>query len=132
MLQTPVIEKILAHLGLQPRARPNRSPARGPQLQARLQALSAQHGQGATRGVGLLRALDLGQPLAATVAAHARERLMLGGTAGNTGLLLNAPRPSVVRFMPALNVTRAEVDLMIDGLTASLDALGVGTLVTRA
>ena len=103
----------------------------GDHLGARLQALSAQHGLGATRGVGLLRALDLGQPLAATVAAHAREQLMLGGTAGNTGLLLNAPRPSVVRFMPALNVTRAEVDLMIDGLTASLDALGVGTLVTR-
>ena len=65
----------------------------GDHLGARLQALSSQHRLDATRGVGLLRALDLGQPLAATVAAHARERLMLGGTAGNTGLLLNAPRP---------------------------------------
>ncbi|HET7868080.1 MAG TPA: hypothetical protein VFL86_27040, partial [Burkholderiaceae bacterium] len=94
---------------------------------------SARYGLGGSRGVGLLRALDLGrQPLAATVAAHARERLMLGGAAGNAGLLLNTPRPSVVRFMPALNVTAAEVDLMIEGLSASLDAVGVGTCVTRA
>ena len=104
----------------------------GDHLGERLQALSAQYGLGATRGVGLLRALDLGLPLAATVAAHAREQLMLRGAAGNTGLLLNAPRPSVLRFMPALNVTPAEVDLMIDGLTASLDALGVSKVATRA
>jgi acetylornithine/N-succinyldiaminopimelate aminotransferase len=51
---------------------------------------------------------------------------MLGRAADNTGLLLNAPRPSVLRFMPALTVTQAEVDLMIEGLKASLDAVGVG------
>ena len=106
--------------------------AAGDHLGERLQTLSAQYGLGGARGVGLLRALDLGQPLAATVVAHAREQLMLGGAAGNTGLLLNAPRPSVLRFMPALNVTPAEVDLMIDGLRASLDALGVGKVATRA
>jgi acetylornithine/N-succinyldiaminopimelate aminotransferase len=49
------------------------------------------------------------------VVAHAREQLILGSAAGNTGLLLNAPRPSVLRFMPALNVTRAEVDLISMG-----------------
>lgn len=100
--------------------------ATGEHLGARLQALCARYGLSAARGVGLLRALDLGQPLAAAVATHAREQLMLGDAAVNTGLLLNAPRPSVLRFMPALTVTRTEVDLMIDGLTASLDALGVG------
>ncbi len=47
------------------------------------------------------------------------------GPAGNAGLLLNAPRPSVLRFMPALTVAQPEIDLMIDGLAASLDALGV-------
>ena len=31
------------------------------------------------------------------------------------GLLLNAPRPHLLRFMPALNVTEAEIDLMIEG-----------------
>ena len=99
--------------------------ATGDHLGKRLQALSAQYGLGEVRGIGLLRALDLGQPVAASVVAHAREQLILGGTASNTGLLLNAPRPSVLRFMPALTVTRAEVDLMIEGLTASLDALGI-------
>jgi len=97
--------------------------ATGERLGERLQALSVRNGLGAARGAGLLRALDLGQPVAAAVVTHARERLMLGGAAAGTGLLLNAPRPSVLRFMPALTVTRAEVDLMIEGLTASLDAV---------
>ena len=102
--------------------------ATGEHLGARLQALSAQFGLGEARGIGLLRALDLGRPVAADVVTHARERLMLGGAAGNTGLLLNAPRPSVLRFMPSLTVTRAEVDLMIDGLAASLEAVAVRPL----
>src|SRR5439155_26929301 len=29
------------------------------------------------------------------------------------GLLVNAPRPTAIRFMPALNVTREEIDQMI-------------------
>jgi acetylornithine/N-succinyldiaminopimelate aminotransferase len=103
----------------------------GEYLGERLRALSGHHGLGAERGVGLLRALDLGQPLAAAVVTHAREQLMLDGT-GNTGLLLNAPRPSVLRFMPALNVTPAEVDRMIEGLSASLDALEVGKAARQA
>ncbi len=103
----------------------------GDRLGERLQTLSAQYGLGTTRGAGLLRALDLGEPLAAAVVAHARERLMLGGAAENTGLLLNAPRPSVLRFMPALTVDPAEVDLMIEGLAASLDALGVSKVSKR-
>ena len=35
---------------------------------------------------------------------------------GPTGLLINAPRPNLLRFMPALNVTRAEIDQMISML----------------
>ena len=38
--------------------------------------------------------------------AAARDR-------GPEGLLLNAPRPELLRFMPALNVTAEEVDLML-------------------
>jgi acetylornithine/N-succinyldiaminopimelate aminotransferase len=34
----------------------------------------------------------------------------------DAGLLLNASRPDTLRFMPALNVTRAEIAEMIDGL----------------
>ncbi|MOA68645.1 acetylornithine transaminase protein [compost metagenome] len=39
------------------------------------------------------------------------------------GLLLNAPRPNLLRFMPALNVTAEEVDTMLaqlDGLIAQV------------
>ena len=105
-----------------------RARATGDHLGERLEALSAQYGLGEVRGVGLLRALELGQPLAAAVVAHAREHLMLGAAGDNTGVLLNAPRPSVLRFMPALNVTPAQVDAMVDGLEASLVALGVGAV----
>lgn len=103
----------------------------GNHLGERLQALSERYGLSAPRGAGLLRALDLGKPMAAMVVAHARERPMLSGTAGHDGLLLNAPRPSVLRFMPALTVTKAEVDLMIDALVATLDALALRAAVAQ-
>ena len=92
----------------------------GEYLAARLQLLADRHGLAAPRGAGLLRAIDLGQPVAAEVVRHARETLRLPGTADGAGLLLNAPRPATLRFMPALNVTRAEVDLMIEGLSSTL------------
>jgi len=31
-------------------------------------------------------------------------------------VLLNSPRPNLLRFMPALNVSEAEIDQMIDAL----------------
>jgi len=109
----------------------SRVRATGEHFGERLQALCARYGLGAARGVGLLRAVDLGQPVAADVVTYAREHSALSGAKGDTGLLLNAPRPSVLRFMPALTVTESEVDLMIEGLTASLDALGVGARQLR-
>ncbi|MFX8281900.1 hypothetical protein ABTL36_19555, partial [Acinetobacter baumannii] len=39
-----------------------------------------------------------------------------------TGLLLNAPRPNILRFMPALNVTTEEIDTMIGMLRTLLTA----------
>jgi acetylornithine/N-succinyldiaminopimelate aminotransferase len=39
-----------------------------------------------------------------------------------TGLLLNAPRPNILRFMPALNVTTDEIDTMIGMLRTLLKA----------
>lgn len=98
--------------------------ATGEHLGRQLDRLRLRHGLGEARGIGLLRALDLGQPRAADVVAHARTLLKLGGDA-DTGLLLNAPRPSVLRFMPALTVSTAEVDQMIDGLAQSLEAVGL-------
>ena len=46
---------------------------------------------------------------------YARDQLEKHGGWENTGLLLNAPKPDALRFMPALNVTRAEIDRMIEG-----------------
>lgn len=104
----------------------------GDHLGTRLHALSADYGLGCTRGVGLLLALELNQPIAADVVTYAREQLEMRGANGNTGLLLNAPRPSVLRFMPALTVTIAEVDLMIEGLAATLNALGIDRFTRSA
>jgi acetylornithine/N-succinyldiaminopimelate aminotransferase len=88
-------------------------------LESELQKLSARHGLGEVRGRGLLLALDLKLPIAAAIVAQAFAQ----------GLLLNAPRPDTLRFMPALNVTREEIALMIDGLDAVLTGCGAARRV---
>ena len=47
------------------------------------------------------------------------------------GLLLNAPRPHLLRFMPALTVTAAEIDRMIELLREAL-AVVAATAPSRA
>ena len=88
-------------------------------LESELQRLSARHGLGEVRGRGLLLALDLRVPIATSILAQAFDE----------GLLLNAPRPDALRFMPALNVSRREIDLMIDCLDALLTKAGVARRV---
>src|SRR6202795_726793 len=88
-------------------------------LETELQRISARHGLGEVRGRGLLLALDLKIPVAASVVAQAFE----------DGVLLNAPRPDALRFMPALNVTRAEIALVTDCLDAILARIGAARLV---
>jgi acetylornithine/N-succinyldiaminopimelate aminotransferase len=88
-------------------------------LASQLQRLSARHGLGEVRGRGLLQAIDLKHPIAASVVAQALA----------DGVLLNAPQPDALRFMPALNVTRAEIDEMIDGLDAILAKMGTARRV---
>jgi acetylornithine/N-succinyldiaminopimelate aminotransferase len=83
----------------------------GTYLGEQLTALSLELGLGPERGLGLLRALDLGSEMAADVVTAAREG----------GLLINAPRPSVLRFMPALTVSRDEIDQMIAGLRSAIE-----------
>jgi len=72
-------------------------------LRARLGELSAGLGHGEVRGRGLLLALALRRGDANKVVEAALER----------GLLINAPRPDTLRFMPALTVTREDVDEML-------------------
>jgi acetylornithine/N-succinyldiaminopimelate aminotransferase len=88
-------------------------------LESELQRISARHGLGEVRGRGLLLALDLRVPIAGSIIAQAFD----------DGLLLNAPRPDALRFMPALNVTREEIALMIDRLDAILTRIGAARRV---
>jgi acetylornithine/N-succinyldiaminopimelate aminotransferase len=88
-------------------------------LESELQRISARHGLGEVRGRGLLLALDLKHPIGASIVEQAFEN----------GLLLNAPRPDALRFMPALNVTRDEIAGMIDGLDAILTKMGTARRV---
>jgi Ornithine/acetylornithine aminotransferase len=97
--------------------------ATGAYLSERLQELVGEFGLSHERGWGLLRALDLGGPGAGAATAYARDQLEKHPGWENTGLLLNAPRPDALRFMPALNVTRAEIDQMIEGAKLALRAV---------
>jgi acetylornithine/N-succinyldiaminopimelate aminotransferase len=88
-------------------------------LEGELQRISARHGLGEVRGRGLLLALDLKMPIAGSIVTQAFE----------DGVLLNAPRPDTLRFMPALTVTRQEIAAMIDSLDAVLAKIGVARRV---
>lgn len=85
---------------------------RGRYLRQGLADLAVAHDLGAVRGRGLLLALDTGTRDAAAIAAAAfRHRV-----------LVNAPRSNTLRFMPALTVSRGEIDIFVRRLGAALDA----------
>ena len=84
----------------------------GRYLAERLGALAAEFGHGEVRGRGLLVALQLQGRDATKVARAALDR----------GLLINAPRPDTLRFMPSLTVSRDEIDGMLERLRLSLDS----------
>ncbi len=88
---------------------------KGNYLAARLTALSDEFGLSGERGIGLLRALVFPDDRATVLAVQARQR-------EPQGLLLNAPRPNLLRFMPALTVSIEEIDLMICWLAEMLKA----------
>lgn len=84
---------------------------RGEQLQAGLRKLSVPAGSIRTvRGAGLLVAATLATPKGAAVVERAFE----------LGLLLNAPRPDTLRFMPSLRVDASEIAQMLDVLERAL------------
>ncbi|GAB2877851.1 acetylornithine transaminase [Paraburkholderia jirisanensis] len=89
---------------------------RGEYLRAQLLQLSEERGFEGERGEGLLRALLLGKDIGNQIVEKAR--LMQPD-----GLLLNAARPNLLRFMPALNVTKDEIDQMMKMLRTVLDSL---------
>ncbi|WP_336730189.1 acetylornithine transaminase [Achromobacter ruhlandii] len=88
--------------------------ARAKQLSEGLLALSAKYGMKGERGMGLLRALVMDRDDGPAIVEAARNLTP-------NGLLLNAPRGNLLRFMPALNVTAEEIETMLgqlDGLIA--------------
>ena len=62
------------------------------------------------RGIGLLIAVEFSSEMSAEVLAACNK----------AGLLLNAPRPTAIRLMPPLTLTRAEVDTALERLEAGL------------
>jgi acetylornithine/N-succinyldiaminopimelate aminotransferase len=82
-------------------------------LVRRLRELVQRRALAGERGRGLLRAIDLGQPMASQVVDAARELTP-------DGLLLNAPRPHLLRLMPALNIEFEAINRMIGLLDQAL------------
>jgi acetylornithine/N-succinyldiaminopimelate aminotransferase len=89
---------------------------KGAYLSAALLKLCEKHGLEGERGEGLLRALKLGKDIGPQIVDIARDM-------NPVGLLLNSPRPNLLRFMPALNVTIEEIDQMIAMLSDVLDQI---------
>jgi acetylornithine/N-succinyldiaminopimelate aminotransferase len=96
----------------------------GAYLSQRLAGLAAECGMAGERGLGLLRAMMLSHQDGGRIVEVARQLQP-------AGLLVNAPRPHLLRFMPSLRVTRADIDQMIDLLRQALHAVAA-TPATQA
>jgi predicted acetylornithine/succinylornithine family transaminase len=89
---------------------PERAAAAGARLRAGLSRLP---GVATVRGEGLLLAAVLVDEFAGAACAEALR----------AGLVLNAPRPDVLRFAPSLLVTDGEIDRAVSGLSPILARL---------
>ena len=85
----------------------------GERLKAGLEKVKAAHEDSVkeVRGMGLLLAVEFHEAIAGEVVTSCNEG----------GLLLNPVRPTAVRFMPALNVSDAEVDIAVDRFERALE-----------
>ncbi len=92
---------------------PDRARRRGNYLKKKLRKLAKETGLSNVRGTGLLVAVDLPHDQGAAVVANAFDN----------GLLINAPKPNALRFMPALTVSNAELDEMLSTLKGALQSV---------
>ena len=83
--------------------------AKGELLKSELLKLATEFNLEGERGEGLLRALMLGKDIGPKLVELARDR-------SPEGLLINSPRPNLLRFMPALNVSDDEIRQMCNVL----------------
>jgi acetylornithine/N-succinyldiaminopimelate aminotransferase len=86
---------------------PGRARRSGARLQAGLEELP---GVDHVRGAGLLLAAVLTEPVAVAACRHALE----------AGLVINAPRPDVLRFAPSLLVSDTDIDRAVGMVGAAL------------
>jgi acetylornithine/N-succinyldiaminopimelate aminotransferase len=91
--------------------------AKGELLKSELLKLCAEFNLEGERGEGLLRALMLGKDIGPKLVDLARDR-------SPEGLLINSPRPNLLRFMPALNVSDDEIREMCNMLRELLKQVG--------
>jgi acetylornithine/N-succinyldiaminopimelate aminotransferase len=82
---------------------------KGELLSKELLSISAEFNLQGERGEGLLRALMLSSDIGGKLVELARDR-------NPEGLLINSPRPNLLRFMPALNVSEDEIHQMCNTL----------------
>jgi len=83
--------------------------AKGELLKSELLKLCIEFNLEGERGEGLLRALMLGRDIGGKLVELARER-------SPEGLLINSPKPDLLRFMPALNISDDEIRQMCNML----------------
>jgi len=83
---------------------PERVQMMGDYLIERLKELSAEYPILNIRGKGLLIAFDLPEPAGRDIVSGCLE----------SGLIINSPQSSVIRFMPPLIVTKWEIDKMLE------------------
>jgi acetylornithine/N-succinyldiaminopimelate aminotransferase len=89
---------------------------KGELLSRELQTLATEFNLEGERGKGLLRALMLGKDVGPKLVEMARDQ-------GPEGLLINSPRPNLLRFMPSLAVTDAEIKQMCSMLRGLLQQI---------
>ena len=87
--------------------------AKGELLRSELLLISQEFGLEGERGEGLLRALILNKDIGGKLVELARDH-------NPEGLLINSPRPNLLRFMPALNVSNDEIRQMCNILRGLL------------
>jgi len=89
---------------------PKKAESRGKYLRRQLKALGQEFHFKEIRGKGLLQAVDLPEAKGADIVNACLAE----------GLLINAPRPDTLRFMPALTISSKEIDEMIAVLRGAL------------
>lgn len=89
---------------------PQRAALMGDYLTERLKEMSDVFPIKNIRGLGLLIAFDLPEPIGKDIVSGCLKE----------GLILNSPQPSSIRFMPPLIVTKNDIDAMLDILNKVL------------